>query len=198
MDYTNRDFVALAGLGIEREDRPIELELSKTGLLFAEQLKRRLPVGVPVLGLNIGCGTPDAFHKRPDMAHLVECLGASLQGLRHSLVLSGAAFERDINQEFMARYAARWGDSSHMLDLGGETSLDTLTGLIEVCDVFISTDSGPYHMAVAMKKPTLVWLTYAEVTSFHKHPWCRTLIQPTTDQFKKALTDLMPPLIVTS
>lgn len=191
MDYTNRDFVVLSALGIEREGRPIELQLSVEGRLYAEQLKLRLPKGLPVVGLNIGCGTPDAIHKRPKMVDLVEWVGMTLQKYPHSLLLSGAKFERDVNLEFMSAYAARWGDVSHIYDLAGETTLNSLTGLIDVCGAFISTDSGPYHMSVAMKKPTLVLFTYPEVTSFHEHPWCRRLIQPSPEQFKATFEELM-------
>jgi hypothetical protein len=183
MDYTNRDFVALSALGIERENRPIELELSTMGSLYAKELKNRLPENIPILGLNIGCGTPDAIHKRPEINRLVECIGQAVQNFPHSLLLSGAGFEREVNRAFVLAYAARWGDTSHIYDLAGETTMGSLSGLIEVCQLFISTDSGPYHMAVAMKKPTIVWFTYEEVTSFHAHPWCQRLVQPTPEQF---------------
>ncbi len=191
MDYTNRDFVALSALGIERENRPIELEVSAMGELYAEQLRKRLPPNLPILGLNIGCGTPDAIHKRPDMMNLVECIGNAVKNYKHSLILSGAEFERDVNLEFISAYAARWGDTSHIFNLAGETSMNTLSGLINVCQLFISTDSGPYHMAVAMKKPTIVWFTYEEVTSFHNYPWCRRVVQPTPDVFSKAVNRLL-------
>ena len=191
MDYTNRDFVALAALGIEREGRPIELELTDSGIGYADQLKLRLPPGLPVVGLNIGCGTPDALLKRPNMVDLVECVGTALQKRPHSLVLSGAKFEDDVNREFIAAYSNRWGSVSHIFNLAGETNLCTLAGLIDTCDVFISTDSGPYHMAVAMKKPTLVWFTYAEVTSFHEDSWCRRLINPAPEQFSSTLNELL-------
>lgn len=195
MDYTHRDFVALAALGVERQGTPIELQLSPQGRQYQQELIGRLPVGLPLVGLNIGCGTPDAIHKRPAIAQLVECLGVARRDRPHNLVLSGAAFERDINQEFIAAYASRWGDASHILDLSGATSLTTLAGLIDLCQVFISTDSGPYHMSVALRKPTLVWFTYAEVTSFHEQPWCRRLIQPDADEFRATLGELMSPCL---
>ena len=193
MDYTNRDFVALSALGIERENKPIELEVSAMGELYAEKLRKRLPLNQPTFGLNIGCGTPDAIHKRPDMMNLVECIGNAVKNYKHSLILSGAEFERDVNIDFISAYAARWGDTSHIFNLAGETSMNTLSGLINVCQLFISTDSGPYHMAVAMKKPTIVWFTYEEVTSFHDYPWCRRVIQPTPEQFSKKYEYLIKP-----
>jgi ADP-heptose:LPS heptosyltransferase len=191
MDYTNRDFVVLAALGIEREGRSIELELSDSGKSYADQLKLRLPPGLPVVGLNIGCGTPDALNKRPNMVDLVECVGTALNEHPHCLVLTGAKFEDDVNKEFIAAYANRWGSVSQIFNLAGETNLCSLAGLIEACDIFISTDSGPYHMAVALKKPTLVWFTYAEFTSFHEVSWCRRLINPSPAQFYSTFNELL-------
>lgn len=191
MDYTNRDFVALSALGIARENRPIELEVTKTGDFYAEELQRRLPLNLPVLGLNIGCGTPDAIHKRPDMKNLVDCIGNAVKNYKHSLILSGAEFERDVNLEFIAAYAKRWGETSHIFNLAGETTMSKLSGLINVCQLFISTDSGPYHMAVAMKRPTIVWFTYEEVTSFHDYPWCKRVVQPSPEQFMITFKELV-------
>jgi ADP-heptose:LPS heptosyltransferase len=191
MDYTNRDFVALSALGIERENRPIELEVTASGYFYAEQLQKKLPLNLPILGLNIGCGTPDAIHKRPNMRNLVDCIGHTVQNYQHFLILSGAEFEREVNLEFISAYAARWGDTSHIFNLAGETTMNTLSGLINVCQLFISTDSGPYHMAVAMKKPTIVWFTYEEVTSFHDYPWCKRVVKPTPEQFAITTKELV-------
>ena len=72
---------------------------------------------------------------------------------------------------------------AHILDFAGRTDLSGLTGVIDACNLFISTDSGPYHMAVALRRPTLVWFTYAEHTSFHDEVWCERLIDPTVEEF---------------
>ena len=190
MDYTNRDFVVLSAIGIERGNRSIELEISHEGALYAAQLRHKIPQGRPVLGLNIGCGTIDAIPRRPAMRELVECVGLLLQKYPHTLMLSGAEFERDVNKEFVATYAARWGNTSHIYDLAGETSMNTLCGLIDICNVFISSDSGPYHVAVAMKKPTMVWFTYQEVAAFHELDWCKRLIKPNPEQFLSTFESL--------
>lgn len=191
MDYTNRDFVALAALGLQREGTAIELKISLQGQQYLDSLKVRLPQGRPIMGLNIGCGTPDAMVKRPNLRDLAQAIGALLQQHPHTVLLSGADFEKSVNQEFIAAYSELWGNASHIIDLAGATSLSGLTGLIKACDVFVSTDSGPYHMAVALRKPTIVWFTYAELTSYHDHPWCRRLVQPSSDQFQAAFMELM-------
>lgn len=181
MDYTHRDYVVLAALGLEREGQAIELQVQPEGVIEQERLKERLnqwPKSVRLIGLNIGCGTPDALHKRPNLELLVDAFGLVQQQMSFVLLLSGAAFERDINQKFIAAYQKKWGDASCILDWAGESSISGLTGVIDRVEYFISTDSGPYHMAVALRKPTLVLFTYAEVTSFHEVSWCEKLIAP--------------------
>lgn len=181
MDYTQRDYVALAALGLERKGQAIELRVAADGEHARDRLNAqlsKLPASRMVIGLNIGCGTPDALHKRPNLDVLADAFGQIYAQTPFSLVLTGAAFEKDINQAFMAAYQKKWGDTDHIIDWAGQSSLSGLTGVIDTVDVFISTDSGPYHMAVALCKPTLVLFTYAEVTSYHDVPWCLRLVAP--------------------
>src|SRR6266446_838895 len=77
LEYTERDFVALGPLDIERRGIPIELRETEEGKAFRAHVRDELGGhnGTPLLGLNIGCGTPDAVAKRPDlglMADLVQ------------------------------------------------------------------------------------------------------------------------------
>ncbi len=200
MDYTERDYVALAALGLRREGQAIELQLQPEGVQAKEKLKKHLAEhrkenrptshvqqglhesGLAskelLMGLNIGCGTPDALHKRPNLDVLADALGRIHAQTPFTLVLTGAAFERDINQAFIAAYARQWGDTNHLIDWSGQVSISGLTGVIDAIDFFISTDSGPYHMAVAQHTPTLVLFTYPEVTSYHDVPWCVRLVAP--------------------
>ncbi len=45
--------------------------------------------------------------------------------------------------------------SSQVVNLAGQTQLRQLIGLIKVCDVFLTNDSGPMHMADALGTPLL-------------------------------------------
>lgn len=191
MDYSERDFVVLSALGIAREGRSIELEITSAGKDYAESLKPRLPVGCRVIGLNIGCGTPDALGKRPpldalaDAIHELSLIGPSF------LLLSGAAFESDINQAFISLYRERHGDDLAIMDVAGECSLSGLTGLISLCDLFVSTDSGPYHMAVGMRKPTIAWFVRVDPSSFHYDRWCKNLIHPRSKELVEAAREIL-------
>jgi len=181
LEYTNRDFVVLSALGLERHGRPIELRETEAAKAFRLALRARhgLPETAPLLGLNLGCGTPDAVGKRPNL-ELLSDLVTELQRARGlPLVLTGAPFEQAINADFLRRHGDRGG--TPVIDLAGETSLLELTGAISACALFISSDSGPFHMAVALRVPTLAVFNWDNWTHFHHDPWVRCCVAPTSD-----------------
>ena len=191
MDYTERDFVALAALGIERHGLPIELDITQAGREYAQVLRPRIPAGHKVIGLNIGCGTADALPRRPPLQPLAEAVYGALKDQSCVLLLAGAPFEKAVNDEFMAIYRDRFGADLNILNVAGESSLSALTGLISLCDVFISSDSGPYHMAVGMRKPTVAWFVRDEPVAVHQVPWCQCLLRPVPDVFARAVQQAM-------
>lgn len=190
MDYTERDFVALAALGIERNGTPITLEITPDGERYREALRQRIPARQRVIGLNIGCGTADAMPRRPPLAEVANAIHELARSAPSVLLLTGAPFERAINQAFIQLYREKFGPELVMLDLAGETSLSGLTGLISSCDVFISSDSGPYHIAVALHCPTVAWFVREEPAAYHRVPWCRCLINPQPAQVLAACGEL--------
>jgi len=178
MDYTERDFVVLVALGLQRNKTPIDLQVTQDGIAYRAQLQPLIESGRRVIGLNIGCGTSDAIPKRPLIAQVAQALHLIASSQPCVIVLSGAGFEKVINQEFIDAFKAIHGEDTPMIDCAGQSSLSGLTGLIDLCDLFISSDSGPYHMAVALQKPTLAWFMLDEPTSYHYDAWCRYLIRP--------------------
>ena len=94
MDYTNRDFVVLQALGLERSGTSIEMQVTEEGRQWQTLHQHRFQNNLPVIGLNIGCGTPDAMVKRPDLKHLAQCFSGLLALHPANMVLSGAPFEK--------------------------------------------------------------------------------------------------------
>jgi ADP-heptose:LPS heptosyltransferase len=177
LEYCSRDFVCLSALHIERNGIPIELEETDEGRIFRETFRQRfhIPTGPMMIGLNIGCGTPDAVGKRPNLKWLCAVVQEARKSHEALVVLTGAAFERDVNQEFAGLWPA---DRKPLLfDLAGQTGLLELSGLIRACDLFISTDSGPYHMAAALGVPTLAVFRSGNRIHYHheKHVRCVVL-----------------------
>ena len=209
MDYTNRDFVALSVLGIERHGTSIELRSSQKDKRTVEYLLQDFQatrLGKTnkcerfLLGLNIGCGTPDAVYKRPAMPALVQAMASLFNVAPFDLLLTGAPFEKDVNETFLAAFEAtlRRDNGTQSLrnpllwmDCAGKTSLPELSALIERCDLLVSTDSGPYHMSVALKRPTLAWFIKEEQASYHEEAWCKHVVNPSTDQFTRLALSLL-------
>jgi ADP-heptose:LPS heptosyltransferase len=169
LEYAERDFVALAALGIQRKGTPIELRETDESRRFRERLLQEFAAegGRPLLGLNIGCGTPDAVWKRPHLRLMAE-LARELQR-RHgfALILTGATYEQQINKDFLKVFQ----QAGPVLDLAGRTNLLELTGVIAACRLFISSDSGPYHMAVGLRVPTLAVFNRPNPVHYHHHEW---------------------------
>ncbi|MFN3947367.1 MAG: glycosyltransferase family 9 protein [Aquificaceae bacterium] len=182
-DYTDRYFVALKALGIERKGIPIELEETEEAIKFRESFRQRfgIPEDAKLIGLNIGCGTPDALWKRPNLGLLRNLVETIQKNTDTVLVLTGATFEKDINEEFLRDY------NLPAYDLAGATDILELPGLIRACRLFISTDSGPYHMAVALKVPTLAIFVKDFPPSYHKHPWVRCVVLGKEEDVKVAI-----------
>ena len=191
MDYTERDFVVLAALGLERNGRAIELQLTQAGAFYKNQLTPQLMSGRRVIGLNIGCGTADALPKRPPLEVVADAMHLLAQACPSQLLLTGAKFEKPINQDFVRLYQEKYGDSLPMLDTAGEPTLSALTGVIDVCDVFVSSDSGPYHMAVAMRKSTVAWFILPEPSAYHHEACCRCLVKPQAREVLDAAQSLL-------
>jgi ADP-heptose:LPS heptosyltransferase len=188
-DYTLRDFVVLQAFGINRDNVPIELEVT---LYAKNQLKKILPPCKAKLrvGLNIGCATFGAAHKRMPINKLATYLIALMKLHDVEIILSGAPDEETINKCFLEEFAIQGGNLDRIHDLSGRTNMSTLTALIDACDIFVSTDSGPYHMAVALKKPTLCWFTAFGMGSLHPHKWVESLVNPTEFEFLSSFEKL--------
>ncbi|HWW02242.1 MAG TPA: glycosyltransferase family 9 protein [Candidatus Acidoferrum sp.] len=182
LEYAERDFVALAALGIERCGTAIELRETEEGRSFRQRLSVDL-AGRQLLGLNIGCGTPDALGKRPPLDLLSALVGELQQRHKFALVLTGAAFEQDVNSQFLSRFQAR----GPVVDLAGRTSLLELTGVIKACSLFVSSDSGPYHMSVALRVPTLALFKSPNPEHYHHHHWTQCLEAPSLESLPAAI-----------
>jgi ADP-heptose:LPS heptosyltransferase len=107
----------------------------------------------------------------------------------HDMVLTGAPFEKAVNEEFAALFFKRWSEVAQgmkepcLWDGAGKTSMTELSALVSTCDLFVSTDSGPYHMAVALRVPTFCWFVVNEPSSLHREPWCAAALNPSAQEF---------------
>jgi ADP-heptose:LPS heptosyltransferase len=134
-------------LGCPTGDRRLEFPLSTKDRAEAADLLRpvRRERG-PLVGLHTGARAPSRRWP-PEYFAAVACYLA--QRWAAQVVLTGG---RDDAEQ--ARAVARHL-STPLLDLVGQTSLGGLGAVIDACDLFISNDTGPAHVAVAVDTPSV-------------------------------------------
>jgi heptosyltransferase II len=137
----------LAPLGIDpaSADPTLRLYLDTEEDSFAEEVFRDAGFsGKTVIALNPGasnrikCWSPERF------AVLANRLSGELGA---AIVLVGAGFERDLAERICA------GMTSEPVDLVGKTTLLQLGAVLSRCDLLVSGDTGPLHMATAVGTP---------------------------------------------
>jgi heptosyltransferase-2 len=117
----------------------------------AESLLRRAGVDSnsrPLVALNAGATNSRAKRWPEDrFAALADRL---IESLDSRIVFIGAASERD-DAERIIRQMKRRG----AINLAGATGMAELIGALDACDLLISNDTGPAHIAAALGRPTL-------------------------------------------
>jgi len=127
------------------------LTASPAQLRAADTLLRRhalKPGERPLVALNAGatnsrakCWPEDRYAALAD--RLASECGAAV-------ILIGAKAERENAERVISRM-----QSAGAINLAGETSIAELVGVLGCCDLLVSNDTGPAHIAAALGRPTL-------------------------------------------
>ena len=105
----------------------------------------------PVLGINPGATYGSAKRWFPErFAEIVDWFISDTGG---SAVIFGSASETSIADEICKKVIPEFRAPDSLLSLAGRTSLRELVSFISECDVFVTNDSGPLHLAYAVRTP---------------------------------------------
>jgi heptosyltransferase-2 len=130
-----------------RRDRYM-LALSEASVRAREALRSRLGEGLsrPRVGINTGCGTafPTKQWTLRGFAELIRVLHA--QSCAHLLLLGGRA-EEEFNRRLLEETAG-----CGVVDAGCHHSLEEFFGVVDACDVVVTSDSLAMHIAIARCK----------------------------------------------
>lgn len=140
-----------AGGLVEPEDELLGLrvvpEAAQRVSAMLEDARARLKRRGPTIALHTGARNGQAKRWPPEhFAALAERLVSDLDAL---VVLVGGPTEQDIAQAIVARM------HTQALSLVGKTSLPELAALLDMCDLLITGDSGPMHIACAVRTPVV-------------------------------------------
>lgn len=123
-----------------------------------------------LIGLNPNASWEGKRWPADKFAQLADLL---IQEQKGQLLFFGATQDSEYVKKVMAMM------SCPALSVAGETSLGQMAALIQACDLFISNDSGPMHMACALNVPTLAIMGPTKIEMFR--PWAslsRVVHQP--------------------
>lgn len=196
MDYAYRDFVVLDALKIVRDGRMPELQVSPSAQAWAAKYVvagQKFPRDFFLLTLNIGCGTDGALPRRPPIESVAHALAELYRVRPFVLYLAGAEFESEVNDAFTVLLVARLGTLGLKLDfrnLAGKGTLAEVTGLLAASDLVVSSDSGLYHIAVALGVPTICWFMMPTPEAHHVRDNVKLLMTPAPRELVEAVEEL--------
>lgn len=105
----------------------------------------------PILGINPGATYGLAKRWLPE--RFAEVAGWFIKDSGGSVIITGSESERPIADEIVKSMDYEFRSSGHLINLAGKTSLRELITLISECDLYLSNDSGPMHLAYAVGTP---------------------------------------------
>ena len=138
-------------------DRPLEqLRIRPTPGVVDDWRTRLLPEGQPAVGLFPGS---NAAARRWETARFVD-LARRISTMGAGVVVLGGPAERDLTAEVTA-------GTPGVLDAGGRTDLEALACVLSLCDLLVTNDTGPMHLAGAVGTPTLTLWGSSDPSEVH-------------------------------
>jgi heptosyltransferase I len=150
----------LEHLGVD--PRPIDWGLRLTEEERSEQRAFLVGLGRPVCGVVVGTSRPAKNWPAERYARLLEAL-ESEHGFRCVLLGGPSAAERAAADSILARTNARPVDA-----LG--PGVRRLAWLLDGCDLVVSPDTGPLHVACALGVPAVGLFGYTDPRRYGPHP----------------------------
>ena len=144
------EYLSLLGYDAAPEPEPPSIQDTAMARAAWESGARRLgiapvPDGDPVLGL---CPGANGHARRWPITRFEDLAHRLTTATRRTLVFGGAD-----DVELTGRVAGKGGRKA--VDLGGRTSLLELAGALLSCDLLVTNDTGPMHLAAALGVPVL-------------------------------------------
>ncbi len=136
-------------LGLELAERQLVLELPKGGRELARGILKRegLDSEKGIVGLNPGssygsakCWRPEGFAALADMV---------LQESPFQVVIFGSKRDMPVASQVASLI------KGPVVNLAGQTSLEVLAGLLKLCSILVTNDTGAMHVAAAVGTPVV-------------------------------------------
>ncbi|MCR4337532.1 MAG: glycosyltransferase family 9 protein [Candidatus Omnitrophica bacterium] len=138
----------LRPLGIAGGELQVHVPLQKEAEAWVESFwnQQHSKLAHPVIAIHSGASCPT---RRWPSKCFVEVMKSLQQKYRASFILVGAADQNAFSKELLQ------GLQKSVVDLMGNTSLAQLASVLNRCDLLISSDSGPVHLADGLGTPVV-------------------------------------------
>jgi len=144
----DRNFDLLEAIGVHTDDREMELFLSDSDREYAEKILA--DSGIDSGGLKVGLFPGAGWKHREWLPERFAAIGdLAYKSFGAQTLIFGGPNEGDLVDKVAGCM------TSIPIKLAGNLKIRQLAALIEKCDVFVTNDTGPMHISVAMKTPTV-------------------------------------------
>lgn len=151
-------------LGFTPYDNGLEMVLSEKNQKLADDLwQERFAIEDKVIALNIGASWET---KRWPDNYFAQCADKFIeQG--YKIAFFGGPMDLDIVNKCISQMQHKDSEALHIFT--GKVSLAVLAGLLRKCSLFLTTDSGPMHIGVAMNLPVITMFGASPVPGFYPY-----------------------------
>ena len=151
-------------LGFEPDDGGLEMVLSTENQQKADALwKEHFAEDDKVIAFNIGASWET---KRWLDRYFAQCADQLLEK-GYKIAFFGGPMDLTIVEKCISQM--RHKDSGDLHIFTGKVSLAVLAGLLQKCALFLTTDSGPMHIGVAMNLPVITMFGASPVPGFYPY-----------------------------
>ena len=157
--------VLTEAVGVKKiDDGGLEMTIPEHADKEAEKLwQQHFGADDKVIAFNIGASWPT---KRWLDSYFAECAD-TLIGRGYSVAFFGGPMDREIVESCRAQMKHKDSEKLHIFT--GRVSLAVLAGLLKRCCLFLTTDSGPMHIGVAMNVPIVTMFGASPVPGFYPY-----------------------------
>jgi ADP-heptose:LPS heptosyltransferase len=153
------------GIDVERDDQRPNLFVTTEDKANAEKFLSLSGIGEDDLcvGFQIGAFTHEKMWATEKYRDVAEALQEEFNA---KIIMTGSAYEADHCIKEMSEKMMR-----PPIIAAGQTSLTGSIALIKRCDLFISNDTGPMHIAAALNVPIIALFGETKTVPEESHPW---------------------------
>jgi heptosyltransferase-2 len=138
----------LKKVGIDSSDLKMYLPVNEESILWIERFcdEHEINKNDQLIAIHSGASDPS---KRWSEDHFAELIDNLIERYSAKIIMTGSFEEKDGAKRIISAV------SGHVIDLTGKTTVGQLAALITRCDLLVSNDSGPVHIAAGVGTPVV-------------------------------------------